>query len=307
MDYYLYTLENSWDKKISLNEHEFDEIKHAFFMVRYLYDLEKSFDHVVENYYELEISLLQTATRYSMDSNHDPEWAHADFMNQVRKLMNFLSTTRSYRYQRRRVSKKLLEGALELYDELRTNVETISKSNLAFRFMEELRNHSQHFRPPMKSMLISYSVVDDGEEQNLQTSLSPFLDVDDLRADKEFPRKLIAEANPEKGKIFIKPLLSKYMSCLGEIQELFRLTFSEKEKKWSSVQSEAKERYLDKYPSNIPDLIFMINSHDNGAHPETYYFPSRAESHRVQLQIKNGNLSKIDKQFVTNRVKRKNA
>lgn len=156
----------------------------------------------------------------------------------------------------------------------------------------------------MRSMIISHSRVEDGDEQNLQVTLSPFVDVEDLADDPDFPNYLIEEATPIKGKIYIKPHLNVYMSCLGQIQDAFREHFNEQHEFVVQTQSDVRKKYFKEYEQE-DNLIFMVSSFDGNMYPETHYFPARAEQHRQRLQEKNRRLSYIDKQFVTTRLKRK--
>lgn len=301
MEYLLYTLDYGTSQPVKLSKKEFDNIKYAIKMLGYLYDLEKVFDHVVENYIEFETTLLHSATRYMIDSDFNAEWIRSDFMTHVRRLMNFLSSARSYREYRRKLSIYLADGNTKILNEIKQNVLEISKNNHAFRFAEKLRDHSQHFKPPLKSSVISHRRLDDGEYQDLQTSISPFLDIEDLKMDKDFPRDLIKDSQPIKGKVYVRPLITKYMSCLGNIQVNYRNVFSKKEKTWISRLDSAKSKYLENHTPK-EDLLFMISTHENGYYPGVTYLPSRSEIHRLRLKSKNSRLSVIDRQFVSNRL-----
>jgi len=304
MEYTLYTLEHM-KSTVALSECEFRGLIRAFELSKYLYELEIAFDHVVENYYEVEIAQLQTATRYMMDASYDPEWTYYEFLKNARQLMNFLSTAMSYKEQRRKIAIILSAGEEAKLKELRHFRESLEKEYLSFRFMEKLRNHAQHFHPPMRSMIVSHSRVDDDEGQDLQTTLSPFVDVQDLKDDPEFPNYLIDEAKPIKGKIYINPHLKVYMSCLGKIQDAFREHFKDQQDFVVKTQTDAREKYFSHYECE-DDLIFMVSSFDGDTYPETRYFPARADKHRERLREKNRRLSNIDRQFVTTRLKRKN-
>jgi hypothetical protein len=171
--------------------------------------------------------------------------------------------------------------------------------------MEKLRNHAQHFHPPMRSLIVSHSRVDDDEGQDLQTSLSPFVDVQDLKDDPDFPNTLIDEANPIKGNIYINPHLKVYMSCLGKIQDAYREHFNDKHEFVVETQARAREKYFNEFDRE-GDLIFMISCLEGRDCLDSKYFPGRAELHRKRLREKNRRLSNIDRQFVTTRIKRKN-
>lgn len=141
LEYYLYTLEHG-KNTITLSLCEYKDLRRAFELSKYLYELEIAFDHVVENYHEVEITQLQSATRYMMDASVDPEWTHADFLTNTRRLMGFLSTAMSYREQRRKLAQIISEGNEKTLKSLREFREDLEKEHFSFRFMEKLRNHA---------------------------------------------------------------------------------------------------------------------------------------------------------------------
>jgi hypothetical protein len=143
---------------IYIAKDEFAELKRTQGRLTSVLDIETTFDLLLENYTEFEQDFLCLILRSSLFGEEGERLEVYQEMN--RRLMNLLSSARLYLDQ-------ILQELSSFYGNDSKQTETFKKAtsteydtSLAYRALEALRNHAQHFGFPVHAVTIRFERED---------------------------------------------------------------------------------------------------------------------------------------------------
>tara|TARA_B100001105_G_C22396884_1_gene447168 strand:+ start:339 stop:1448 length:1110 start_codon:yes stop_codon:yes gene_type:complete len=203
-------------KTVAITEDEFLALKEARQVLSDALEFEQRYELLIGNFIAMELSITELCLRSSIE----PQYAYSDIARSIqetnRHIVNLLTAARSYIDQVKQDFKTLpliptfLESAADLmhqeYD-----------GSLEYRFMEALRNYTQHCAFPATGF--SGALVTDHDANGWVESLSISADKAALFKDKKFKRKFL-EALPEK--IDLRHYGRSYVRGLGRIHMALR-------------------------------------------------------------------------------------
>lgn len=245
MKHFLHALVLDRNPRLSISEETYADIKAARGILTAAFSLEESYDLVLANYRELEISAL----RASVDEMTGWRSSYEDFFNTRselnRRALNLLSATRLYLDQyRQRLSQVGVDaGALE------ERRKTIHSDFFEYRFMEALRNHVQHAGLAVHGVEVNSSWKPKRQWDRLEFRVTPYAMKASLELDPKFKKSVLAEC-PEK--VPIIPAARKYVEGISVIHaEARKLVDPIANRARSKIEAaiaqhehEAKQRYV---------------------------------------------------------------
>lgn len=156
--------------EISLSEDEFSKLKQAKSCLNSAFALEENYDLLLSNYRELELEAISAAFNDMTVKQH----AYEDFFEVRtvinRRVVNLLSATRMYLDQYLGNLKKI---------GIDSNIaKTLSSEQydnfFEYRFMEALRNHTQHAGHAVHGINMGKRRLHEQEPKRLQYSITPY-------------------------------------------------------------------------------------------------------------------------------------
>lgn len=278
---------------VEIDQARFEEIQTAWSNLRHVVNLEEGWDAVIQNYLDLEKGLLDAAVRHmilSIVEYHNFQDVRLAF---AVKLANLLSTCRAYLDHTPRHLNGLAPGCGEIEAfKLATNREYDAR--FGYKFMEALRNYSQHGGQPLHGA--SYDSRRE-EAGMLQFSVATHVIVDKLRADKAFKQSVLA--NVTEAKLPAEPLIRDYIEGLSCIHmELRKLLKESVDGSMKIVRDAIAEFLVDSPDASTLALCAM----QVGANNEWLQTVPLVEDmlERVEiLQKRNGALQRLSSSFVS--------
>ena len=130
-------------KPIYIPKDEFTDLKRTQERLRSVLDIEATFDLLLENYAEFEEDFLCLSLRLSLfgEQGERPEV----YREMNRRLMNLLSSARLYLDQIPRELGSFYGKESKQTETVNQSISRQYDSSLAYRALEALRNHAQHF------------------------------------------------------------------------------------------------------------------------------------------------------------------
>lgn len=160
-------------------------------------DIEETWDNLIQNYLELESELLNSAI-HSMVRSHG---SYNDFQDTrlafTRRLSNLLQTCRSYLdHTPHHLGKLKIVGLKKMFT---AETNKAYDANFSYRFMEALRNYSQHRGVPMHSASFASRWIEGEieEESRLRHTAVGLVKLNKIREDKEFKAAVLTEIEPD--------------------------------------------------------------------------------------------------------------
>ena len=205
--------------ELEITNSEFEEFVRTKQIVMDTLLLEEKFDIVVQNYVELEQTLMNSVLTYMLLGNHD----FTSFNNRRglidRRIYNLLSSCRSY-----------IDYAVQCAgavpgckNEVKSEFSRFYDQHFAYRLMEALRDFVTHGGLPTD--LLNYrtrSVDNTAENRRLKYDLELKLTTRRLKQYGDFKRTVLDEINDRGGSVSLPPLIREYISDLGSVNEWLR-------------------------------------------------------------------------------------
>ncbi len=199
---------------IPIEQTEHDDIVTARKVISNALSIEQKFDFVMSNLFELEMSLAHTTAEQMLYDYHDRDWfdESRDMLN--RRVMNLLSTARSYVDtlpqhiniifgRDKSVTDACLQFLRDEYD-----------ARLGYRVMEAMRNYVQHEGMPIHGSTDGGSHTGEGDTWQIKYTLDMWLKPAELKG-TDFKANVLAELGKIGEKIDLKLLIRDYVEGLA--------------------------------------------------------------------------------------------
>jgi len=297
-EYYLTIAAIGNFKKLPLTEQEYCDILIAKQTLKYALSIEKKFEIVIRNFYELEKESLCIALKRMINVDICYDFFLDTMISIDTRISNFLSSTRAYIDQ---VPKDYSESFDNDYDRCADAILLIQNtkdSDQSFHFVESLRNHVQHNGLPT-SIFTAHSAWDD-EFEHLEYCNLFYIDKEQLKNDSRFNKGVL---NKLPDKIELLREIRKYVSALGLIHKEIRKQLAQR-----LIESrELIQNYIDQYAAILNkepiglSAIHRINGETASSIPVFLDW----DDMRKALEKKNYPRNNLVKQHVTSRLSKK--
>jgi hypothetical protein len=203
---------------VALTEAQYDELEQAIGIVQALWYLEEAYDNVLQNGVEMELDVARLVANQRSNITSFPEEADIELRLLNRRLTNFLAGARSFvdsvQSAFSRAPTPISSRRSEFTDLLAKQFD----AEFSYRFMEGLRNHTQHQSSAISQSLIMGRTWHSRSDSMRVISVVPQIDRDDLIENGKIranTRDEIAEECDEM--IDLMPHLSAYVRCFGKV------------------------------------------------------------------------------------------
>lgn len=293
----------SFKYSIKISETQFESLETSKDALVEITGIEQLFEFLVENYFEFEIELHKTATRFLISGIQEIEWFQNQYSKIVRRILNFLTTSRGYIDQSKKRIQNIGYKSEKIVPQFFGFFSEQYDAHLGYRVIEALRNYSQHYGYPIKSILYMYKRVEKEDAGGpVKIVLTPYIDISDLENDGNFKKSVLDELKKLDKKNDIKPHIRRYMASLGEIHEGFRKLFNLQKQVWDSLIISQIKQFKKEYPDQNIISLQVSKLDDNNVVLSTFsIFENLVNSHKV-LEKKNSKISSIHKKFISSEV-----
>lgn len=197
-------------KTVTITEDEFLALENARHVLSEALEFEQRYELLVGNFIAMELAITELCLR----STVEPQYAYSDIARVIqetnRHIVNLLTAARSYIDQVKQ-DFKMLPLNPTFFEAVKTLLREEYDSSLEYRFMEALRNYTQHCAFPATGF--SDAAVLDHDANGWAESLTISASKEELFQDKEFKQKFL-EALPAK--IDLRHYGRGYVRCLGK-------------------------------------------------------------------------------------------
>jgi len=210
---------NNW-KRFPITKEHFELFKHAHFFCVHALEIEEAFALLVRGFLEFENELLRQAQRSMVWLSNTHENAMDNKLELNFRLVSFLTLTQLYDD----ITKRLVK---EMFGKQSTNQEilcalkrTLRDSKPCYRFLEDLRDFSQHIALPFDTMCTSprIRVLRSPETEQI---IVPKIDKKRFK-DRNGYYDLNGIETDKDGKIDVRKPLRESLLCVYQIHSEFR-------------------------------------------------------------------------------------
>jgi hypothetical protein len=131
---------------VEISKERYEKITAARLTLTDAKNFEERYEMVIGNFLEFERFIAEFSLRTHIEADFSYRKASATFLESNRLVMNLLTTFKSYVDQTPQDFKHLPTAFAEKFEE---TASSIYDKSLAYRFASALRNHTQHYSPPV--------------------------------------------------------------------------------------------------------------------------------------------------------------
>ena len=285
---------------LKLSKNEFDRTIGALnYCLESLY-MEEKLDVVLDNYIEFKNSLLSISTEYSV-RHLDGGYSMEGTTNTVnRRIINLLASCKMYVDQTARHIRNMYEGESDLYLKIKRLFSNKYDKLLSYRFMESLRNYSQHRHFPSTSIRFNIKKDKKNMEGLLYFSVTPFVETEEIRRDSKFKRSVIKEIAEQGEDIDLTDYISDYVGALGCVQEEIRSIISSDFETQTNILADAIQRFRDECDDIVGEQgLFVVAEKDDKTLLHEEFLSMHAADMTKRLMHKNCSFSGLASRVVT--------
>jgi len=300
MRYALVTLAGMSDQVVQISKSQHDATVEAKAALLECLFIEEKFDLVIENYLELEMTLLECALGYLAAPLLDNQRADTDRALFNRRLMNLLSSARTYAEQvaGRHVPRVLPEADAAA---IKAAFSKEYDERLGYRAMDALRNHAQHFDAPVHLVTYPSRRVERQSGTVLAYTVNPCLRPEDLRRNQGFKRPVLRQLEALGESVDLKPLVRQYVEGLWAVHAQIRELVAPRILEWEAILKLAKSTFLaGGNDERSAFALAAVTLREDDSYETSVHLPTQFNEHRRFLEAKNGRLDNLALRYVTN-------
>lgn len=262
--------------------------------------IEEKFDLVIENYLELEMTLLECALGYLAAPLLDNQRADTDRALFNRRLVNLLSGAGTYADQvrDRHVPRVLPEAGAAA---IRAAFSKEHDDRLGYRAMVALRNHAHHFDAPVHLVTYPSRRVERQSGDVLAFTVNPCLQPEDLRRNPKFKRSVLKELDALGQSVDLKPLVRQYVEGLWAVHAQIRELVAPLIREWEAILELAKSTFLaGGNDERSAFALAAVTLREDDTYETSVHLPTQFNGYRRFLEAKNARLDNLALRYVTN-------
>ena len=286
---------------VPISEAEFDAIRAAKQRLMFGVGIEEKIDLVLENYAELERSLIDMALEHSIFPGKINALLDGGTHLVNRRIANFLTTARLYLDQLAHDLSKIHGKASDTYKNFKKSTNVEYDSVLGYRVMEELRNHVQHRSLPTHGISFPMTRDESTDPAQLRFGVVPSVDVAELADDPDFKNavlKQLAACADKNGFCNLIPFIREYAESLGRIHEQVRSGARDELTAADALLQEYRAKAQEKFGGSSAGLV-AVACDEQGLHKDREHMSDRPISRRRDLEKKNRHLDGLSRRYVS--------
>jgi hypothetical protein len=279
---------------VDISESEYTDIARARDGLVEIISAEEKYDALMENYVELEETLLSLATRHLAFYTYDHTY-HVSLRTLVsRRVLNLLSSARLYRDAYPQTLNRTLESSEAEIGRLRAILFDATAQPMAFRIIEAVRNYAQHQELPISAIGLAHTRV----EARLAHSVTPYIDAIKVAHRRDIKPDVRAALFALGDKVNPLGYLREYVEHIGGAHEEFRSVVKSLTAGWETAILQMIERYRAQHPENKDTVLAVGKLMDDDTIDESIPLIRESLDYRRYLQRKNRPRKNLSKCFV---------
>jgi hypothetical protein len=279
-----------------LSSQRFGEIKLAWENLRHIVYIEEEWDAVIQNYLELEKTLLEAAARNMVLFEADWNSFQELRLRFAVRLSNLLSTCKAYLDHTPHHLNSLRPSEPDA-DAFATLASGEYDRRVGYQLMEALRGHAQHRGLPLHGATYDSRWVEEGEDGLLQYSVATHIDVETLRADRKFKKSVLAGLDDKR--LQAEPYIRSYIEGLAAVHVGLRKHLEGKVEPWKATIRTAIADYLQASGEQDDLGLNAVKADEKGDWGERVPLVETMLQRIELLQRRNRSLVNLTRRFVT--------
>lgn len=295
MSYILRQIGFGKSPEVPISEDEYCVLKHAREVLSCALNFEQLYETVILSHLDFEKEVGSVATTYLV-RNLPGDFDHFESMVRVNlRVISLLTTARMYLDQTPQLLEKITSGQSDIKIAFKKLTSREYDTQLYYRFMEALRNYTQHYGLPSHSSSMGWALVNSCDaDSQIEFNTHFFTRRDQLVVDKKFKEVVLNQLEDD---IDLRMASKTYVECLSRIHiEARELVDS-----LISNCRHVTEQAIKKYEAVCEQLFTPICAcpSDQDSKADEVLLILRGDDIRLQLKNRNQLLQNLSKSYVS--------
>jgi hypothetical protein len=282
--------------RISIDQAQFEALRLARRVLSEALSLEDIYGILVANYRDFERALVAASVDEMVGFDYGYDYFFAIRQDLNRRLVNLLTATRLYVDQLERHVRRAVhdDDGDATWDAVKTSKSAEYDLHFEYRFMEELRNRTQHRGVPVDSISLGGGRDSDG---HLAFQADVYCTKEQIALDRKFKKSVLAQM-PDK--VDLKLAVRVYVSALSNIHGAVRAGIASSVESSRALMAATIESYPPVEGPKPVGLQALCFEGDQVA--DSFPLMLDWDDTRLKLVKKNRVLRGLAKHYVTSRV-----
>lgn len=265
--------------------------------------IEEKLNVVMENYAEFEQSLLDITITNMVFHNLDWDSMTAARQTIVRRIINLLSSCRSYLDQKDHDLGAISTVTDDIIREVKKSFSQQYDARLGYRVMEEMRNHVQHRGSSVYHLAYPSGWRGDIKTDDcwLEFNITASFTRKDLERDGEFKQRILDEL-PTDEPIDLKAQIRDYVAGISEAHQTLRRLLDQTRKNACTLLRDAIAQYESQAEDGDATGLHFVQRDSDGNLLRAHSLFSDPIDRLDKLHRRNPLLSKLHRFYVTSHV-----
>ena len=285
---------------IPITTEQFKQIRAAKQRLMFGVGIEEKLDLVLENYAELERTLLDMALEHSIFPGKIEALLDGGTHLVNRRIANFVTTARLYLDQVPHDFSKIYGKDSMHYKSFKQATNKEYTNVRGYRVMEALRNHVQHRSLPTHGISFPVNRDETSDPVSTRFGVAPLINVAALEDDPEFKKPVLAElqaVSDSNNFANLLPFIREYAEAFGRIHQKVRdltggdLRLDDEPIKKFRAQAQKK------FDTKVGLIAAVLDT--KGLHKDREHLTVRPTKRRQDLERKNRHMGSLSRRYVS--------
>lgn len=282
--------------EVEISENEFFLLGSAKQTLNSAYAIEEKWEILIHNYLELEKQLLEQATINTVRPNLNHQNLFNDRMVLNACLVNLLTSTRLFLDQLAHDICYCVPGDPDARNTLDLKRSHAYDECFEYRFMEALRNYTQHQSLPVHYFQPSSQWKKIDTYENMEFTVNIFAQRELLAEDKDFKKAVLAEM-PEK--VDLTVAARRYVESISYVLNTARTLMVDSVILARTTIEDAQQKYADVHGGNL--LGLKAYQFSDGEAVSSIYLGLDWDDVRMELQDRNKSYVNLSRRYASGR------
>lgn len=222
-----------------------------------------------------------------------------------RRIMNLLTVCKSYLDQIPQNLENIFGKSSPIQTNFKNDTHEFYDNDFGYRFMEALRNHTQHHGVPVH--IIGYpSQIDDidDSESGISFRAVPYTRYSEIVENKKIKLEILDELSDysQDDRIDIRPFIRSYVECLGKIHINLRNNSMEDVNIWDQNFNNAYKIFKSSHPDIQFSMLSLFHKENNSSLIERIPLPVNIINRRTTFEKKNSLFINMRRYYISNHI-----
>ncbi len=286
---------------VRITKQIYDSVKPAKQGIQEIISIEEKFDLMMENYVELETTLLSLGMSHLAFSTFEYNEMLSSRNLISRRIVNLLSSAILYRDAFPQHVNNVFGARHDAAKQLSSALKDATSLPMPYRMMEAIRNYVQHQELPIEGIVFDgHKEMDEATRTTKRWAyrVIPKLNATEVSRRRDLSADVRTALAAAGSSIDPTQIIREAIEHIGTVHENFRKAIKQQEEEWDSHLRSLLSKYIKRDKEKRSYGVAVGFLHSNGTISDEEYIVQDVLDYRKFLRTKNNSSANLSKRYV---------